>query len=439
MKRIARLSADRFKADDALVGHSELTRILQHHLPHTTAAMFAHPKPRDGNIVEWYSDLDGQPVPFAELGKAEAEALLRLLNERLHSIQQLAQTLKSRGAEGEHQAALLQQAARYPDDSTLFSLNGQPVITFWGYGIRPAPPPPPPAPKPAPAITATPAPAAAAVAPERKGKRWLLLLLLLLLLALLLGLYWSCELRENHNAPAPSAELILGAKNLCPGERPAERAPELVLVFDASGSMEYSLEATKQEITRAQRVFRSQRRNTPPEAWVRATRPPQRITSAKQSAIEAIKKIPEDVNVGLVLVQQCPAGTVLRKPQAGGREQLLHQIQAIQAQGGTPLAHAVAQAGKLVDGVNREAVILVVSDGAESCHGNPCKVAAHLAETKPYLKINVVDILGTGAGNCLAAQTGGKVFTANNVDELTQTMGQAVQDILGADNCTRDE
>lgn len=52
-----------------------------------------------------------------------------------------------------------------------------------------------------------------------------------------------------------------------------------------------------------------------------------------------------------------------------------------------------------------------------------------------HLKINVVDIQGTGAGNCLAASTGGKVFTANNVNELSINMGQAAQDVLGPGNC----
>mgnify|MGYP002714621947 FL=1 len=104
---------------------------------------------------------------------------------------------------------------------------------------------------------------------------------------------------------------------------------------------------------------------------------------------------------------------------------------------GTPLADGIAKAGQMLDGVNRESVMLVVSDGEESCNQDPCAIAQALARSKPHLKINVVDILGTGAGNCLAAATGGKVFTARNVNELQIMTNQAAQDVLPPAHCKR--
>jgi hypothetical protein len=79
--------------------------------------------------------------------------------------------------------------------------------------------------------------------------------------------------------------------------------------------------------------------------------------------------------------------------------------------------------------------MLVVSDGEESCGQDPCAVAAQLARVKPYLKINVVDIMGTGAGNCLASATGGKVYTAKNVNDLSLMTNQAAEDVLGPAHC----
>ncbi len=79
--------------------------------------------------------------------------------------------------------------------------------------------------------------------------------------------------------------------------------------------------------------------------------------------------------------------------------------------------------------------MLVVSDGEESCGQDPCAVATELARTKPHLKINVVDILGTGAGNCLAEATGGEVFTASNVEELSRMTRKAAQDVLPPSHC----
>ena len=89
------------------------------------------------------------------------------------------------------------------------------------------------------------------------------------------------------------------------------------------------------------------------------------------------------------------------------------------------------------DGVDREALIVVVSDGTESCKGDPCAVAAALARAKPQLRINVVDILGKGAGNCLAAATRGRVFPAHNAAEVTSMMRRATANALAPDSCKR--
>ncbi|MDV7213311.1 hypothetical protein R4769_19450, partial [Azotobacter beijerinckii] len=141
MKRITRLSSATRSAADALAGHAELVAILRRYLPPSTAALFAKPKQAEGDIVEWYSDLGGQPVPFAELAPQEARQVRQLLDERLTSIAQLAERLDGQGEDGRRQAELLRQAARYPDTATLYALNGQPLVTFWGGGAPPVPPP----------------------------------------------------------------------------------------------------------------------------------------------------------------------------------------------------------------------------------------------------------------------------------------------------------
>ena len=81
--------------------------------------------------------------------------------------------------------------------------------------------------------------------------------------------------------------------------------------------------------------------------------------------------------------------------------------------------------------------MLVISDGEESCGGDPCTIARRLKSAKPNLKINVVDIMGTGAGNCLAQATGGQVFTARNVKELNLMTERAAQDAIGPGNCSK--
>jgi hypothetical protein len=238
---------------------------------------------------------------------------------------------------------------------------------------------------------------------------------------------------------------IREARNLCPGQRPKDLVPETALVFDASGSMNFSLDVNEQQIRQmgqAATVESMMRQlgmggmgGASPMAAL--TREPRRITVAKRAALSVVQRLPSDMSVGLVMVDQCPQARSIGMFPPGQRGSVLSQIQGIEPRQGTPLADGIAKAGRLVDGVKREAIIVVVSDGTESCGQDPCAVAAALKREKPYLKINVVDITGTGAGNCVAQATGGKVFTARNADEVVAQMNRASQDAMGGANCKR--
>ena len=47
----------------------------------------------------------------------------------------------------------------------------------------------------------------------------------------------------------------------------------------------------------------------------------------------------------------------------------------------------------------------------------------------------MIDITGTGAANCAAQATGGKVFTANNAKQLNQMMRRATEEVRGPAEC----
>jgi hypothetical protein len=239
-------------------------------------------------------------------------------------------------------------------------------------------------------------------------------------------------------------QAIKEARNQCPGVRPPELAPEMAIVFDASGSMRFSLDVTEEQLRQAGQAAALEGMmrqfglgGAGPGVIEQLTREPRRISAAKRATHAVVGRLPADMATGLVLVEQCPAARSVGMFPPGQRVALLAQIQGIEPRSGTPLADGIARAGQLVDGVTREATIVVISDGAESCGGDPCAVAAALKRAKPYLTINVVDITGTGAGNCVAQITGGKVFTANNAEELAIQTERAVQDAMGPANCKR--
>jgi len=237
-------------------------------------------------------------------------------------------------------------------------------------------------------------------------------------------------------------QMISKAKDLCPEERPPELAPEMVVVFDASGSMDISMLATPEEIQKASAVQGAADiltgillGSSAPSTMQHIFREPKRITTARQATVAVVEQLPKDVNAGLVLVERCPGARSVGFFPPAQRGQLLRRLKGVVPMEGTPLADGISRAGAMLDGVNRESVMLVVSDGEESCNQDPCAVARDLARRKPHLKINVVDILGTGAGNCLAAATGGKVFTASNVKDLQLMTRQAAKDVLAPAHC----
>jgi hypothetical protein len=238
-------------------------------------------------------------------------------------------------------------------------------------------------------------------------------------------------------------EAIKQAKNMCPGQRPKELAPDMAIVFDASGSMDFSVDVSDAQI-------KQQAGQAAAEALMRQfglgglggggaldrfKREPKRITVAKRAALGVAQRLPSDMNIGLVQVEDCPNARTVGMYGPGQRGSLMGQIQGIQPRGGTPLADGIAKGGALVDGVTKDSTIVVISDGVESCGRDPCAVAAALKRAKPRLKINVVDITGTGAGNCAAQITGGRVFTARNAAEVVEQMNRATQDAMAPANC----
>ena len=243
--------------------------------------------------------------------------------------------------------------------------------------------------------------------------------------------------------PVPKVITVENAKLVCPEDRPPALAPELIVVFDASGSMSININATQQEeawLNHIQSLPAGTRLSpSDQQKFVRLRKEPTRIMSAKQSTIQLLQRLPKDIGTGLVVVDDCPTARNLGRYAPGQRSQMIGQLSQLSPNRGTPLADGLHQAGELADGVTRESTILLVSDGAESCRngGDVCYVARNLKSQKPHLKVNVIDIGGAGGANCAAEITGGKVYTVTSVKDLTIGLDRAAQDTLGPAQCNK--
>lgn len=248
--------------------------------------------------------------------------------------------------------------------------------------------------------------------------------------------------------PEPPKPVVAAApkqdpRKLCPGERPKELAPDMALVFDGSGSMfekiapDGATERNLQQLLRAGVVGRLVGSVVRSSIEARHPNLPRRIDVAKDATADVIGQIPNDVDIGLVLVSDCPSAKPIGFFSPSQRGQLLQGIRSINPVKGTPLADGLAKAANMVDGVEVPAVIVVVSDGEESCGSNPCAVARNIARHKPKLTINVVDITGSGAGNCAAQLTGGRVYSAGNAQDFKLNLQRATEEVRGPAECRR--
>ncbi len=387
--------------------------VVARRLGPSQADILAIPRPAaDGDRVDWHTTLPGAIVPLPQAAPGERAAALAALGGARDQFQALAAELGRGQGDELAYARQIGVALEHPGEDHVFIVGGRPVVTFWGFapladapetGIT-APPPLPPRPVP-------PAPVPPAPAPARGSRRWAaapLALLPLLLLAYCagpdLGTRVACLLPAGGRAPS-----------------------RLVVLLDTSGSMLLPLNADARALyDLAKRSMAGDRRaRSELNAAMESTpREESRLHGARVAVERLVQGLPAQTQVGLVTFGTC-GGARSRGPfPAEARPSLVELVRAIEPENGTPLAAGLQAAAQMLRGESAP-VVALISDGEESCGGDPCAMAQALAEANPSLVVNVVDLSGLGVAACVAEATGGKVFAAADLAGLTETAGRA--------------
>jgi hypothetical protein len=102
---------------------------------------------------------------------------------------------------------------------------------------------------------------------------------------------------------------------------------------------------------------------------------------------------------------------------------VLPGVQALKPNGMTPIAASLATAANDFAGKEgQNNVVLLLSDGEEDCHGDPCAAAKTLRKSGVHLEINVIGLHVTAAQReqlqCVANAGGGKYYDAADASEL---------------------
>jgi len=210
--------------------------------------------------------------------------------------------------------------------------------------------------------------------------------------------------------------LVLGLTAL-PGPAPQAAggcARDAMLVFDGSGSMgEVGHDPTA----------------------------PTRIMDARRAVRDAIPDIAPYRRVGLLTYgpgggNACSGIDLRFGPRADAGAAVVAGIEGLAPGGLTPLAASVTAAAEVLGG---EGIVVLVTDGNETCGGTPCALGAVLAAERPGLTVHVIgfrvvhdpfswnspeaqEFDGETVAKCLPDATGGLFVSTGTVDELADAL-----------------
>jgi Ca-activated chloride channel homolog len=193
-----------------------------------------------------------------------------------------------------------------------------------------------------------------------------------------------------------------------------ERSPcteDAMLVFDASGSMAGNL-----------------------NQGIATTIP--RINEVRSALAEVLPSITRFRRVGLISYgpgphQQCNVDLSLEPtPDAAGL--IMQKVNALNPAGKTPLTQAVEQAAEVLEYRKKPGLIVVLTDGEETCGGAPCDLGKRLHADAVQLTVHIIgfrmkDFSWTGEtsildAKCLAESNGGLYITADAEQELIEAL-----------------
>ncbi|MBF0239483.1 MAG: hypothetical protein HQM12_17410 [SAR324 cluster bacterium] len=95
--------------------------------------LFAKPVYDEKNteIISWYSDLDGDIIPYDQLDKVEQETLIFKIRNNLEALTQRIEELGPKDKSLVMES--LDNALEIPEESRIFRVGGEPVIIEWGF------------------------------------------------------------------------------------------------------------------------------------------------------------------------------------------------------------------------------------------------------------------------------------------------------------------
>lgn len=249
-------------------------------------------------------------------------------------------------------------------------------------------------------------------------------------------------------APPPEPTPIDEASYNCAPDQVLQRPSEVAIVLDGSGSMEFSVDVPEQLEAQYLEAWRAANSGPPRDllGLLNAVSLQERVDNldrqlsnypgrsrmsvARDVFDDAVGQAPTDIAVDLTYFRSCT--DITSNSYGQDRAALQRAISGVQPGTGTPLAQAMRVAAGNIAGGNTpdEPVnMVIVTDGNDSCGGDPCATARRLAQQKPGLVINVVDLSQSDMLNCVSDATGGTYRRSRGAD--AGELFSAIQEAAG--------
>lgn len=197
------------------------------------------------------------------------------------------------------------------------------------------------------------------------------------------------------------AEMALVSSMICAAA--AHAADDVVIVYDASGSMWGQIDGTS------------------------------KIEIARDVLTGLVNDWDKDTNLGLVAYGHrsegdCTDIETLIAPGPLHKSDFIETVNVIKPVGKTPISAAVQQAAELMSYRDSSSTVVLISDGVETCNADPCALSAELAKQGTNFTAHVVgfDLKEEENANlsCIAENTGGVFVPASNAAELHGALDQ---------------
>ncbi len=168
-----------------------------------------------------------------------------------------------------------------------------------------------------------------------------------------------------------------------------------------------------------------------------------RIEVAKGALSELLQTLPDGINIGAFAYGHRVAKTdreasckdiqeafPLQQLNPDLRGKMITVLSGIEAQGLTPLAAALTRAGKALTDAQGKKMILLLTDGEETCGGDPMAVAEKLGAMDPPIELDIVGIAVDpqvrDTLTAMAQATGGQYRDVDQAKDLFSALVAAI-------------